>query len=187
MSRTINYNNIGLGWTQDGYRVVARIEIDPANPERLTQFIDHSTGPTPERVSVSYTVRDMRHPRNGYELSGQVPPEDRVITTRADADASPELEAFINHMWERWHLNDAHAACAHMTPAMLNPDTDTLAAYVAEHPGADRYGQAVQSYRLDNVRCPETGYKYGSAWLAETVDPDDLAQFRALIPGLNKA
>lgn len=51
----------------------------------------------------------------------------------------------LREVWEEWHLNDMQAACTHQAPV-----------------GKDA------GERLDKTPpCPETGYKYGHAWLVK--------------------
>jgi hypothetical protein len=47
----------------------------------------------------------------------------------------------LRNMWSRWHLNDMRAGCSHQ----------------------DR------NAGLGSPACPETGYKYGHAWLVESL------------------
>lgn len=62
-------------------------------------------------------------------------------------------------VWDEWHLNTLQAGCAHQPPES-----------VVYRQG--RYGREID---LDNTpACAETGYKYGSAWLARVL-PDDVA------------
>lgn len=59
-------------------------------------------------------------------------------------------------IWERWHLNDMRAACAHQ-----QAEADRL---YRDLPG---YGhERARWIELRALSCPE-GYKYGSAWLIE--------------------
>jgi len=74
----------------------------------------------------------------------------------------------------------------HMTPELLNPADDVLDAFIlaAAQPGGRRlYGRvdALQSWRLDNVTCPETGYRYGRSWLAESIPDHALAVLARLV------
>lgn len=180
MTRTERH--IGLGWTADGLRVVATVTLETPKPGASPiTFTDHVIAPVPERVSVSFEALKYRNTRREEGSAGQVPAEDRVIARRHENDASPELAAFIEELWTAHHLNDMNAACDHMTPEMLNPDAETLAAYVAENPRASRYGQELQTYRMEVVTCPETGYRYGHSWLARAVPADVIERVRTLI------
>jgi hypothetical protein len=110
---------------------------------------------------------------------GQTDQYDRMITDEDSAIPVPTLRA-IESAWITSHLNDLNAECDHMTDSMLNPDVETYNAYLANAPeSATRYGQALQSYRLDRVVCPETGYRYGHAWLARKVAPEIITALRS--------
>ena len=159
MTRHIVY----MGKTSNAEHVYAEIEIRPADDTRQVTFTDHSTGPRPETVSISFSVtnRKPRDPRNipdsYYITAGQVPADERVI-------AEPAIPASaivaINQSWKNDHLNELNAACDHMTPEMLAP-----------LPGEPMHGKGGWQYRmLDTMVCPVTGYKWGSAWLTRTVD-----------------
>lgn len=64
--------------------------------------------------------------------------------------------AKLHELWTRWHLNDMRAACAHQTPGVRQ----------------GKFGP--ESFAED---CPVTGYKYGSAWLVESLPYDAFAWF----------
>lgn len=70
----------------------------------------------------------------------------RSIVAPAKGWTLAEL-AIMADIAEEWHLNGMSAACAHMTPTAPRP-------YPA-------------SYYDDNkhLTCPETGYRFGTAWL----------------------
>lgn len=153
---------IGLGWNADGGRVVAHISVEPQTG--VTQYTDHHEGADPDRVSVSFDVVGPGSEWHG----GQVPAEDRVIVRRHDNDADEATETFINELWATHHLNDMNAACDHMTPEML-----------ARHEGESTHDW--QTRMLDTVTCPETGYRWGRAWLAKAVPADVLDKARQLI------
>lgn len=60
-------------------------------------------------------------------------------------------------VWERWHLNDMRAGCAHQSVVW---ETDV-------------YGFPRPSLDL-TLPCPTSGYRYGSAWLYEPLPNDVL-------------
>lgn len=174
MERT---RKIGLGYTAEGYRVVAEISLRDADPERATTSTTHEAIPMPAELGIIWEVVETRRPVNGYYAGGQVGPEDRVITRRHENDATPETAELINALWERWHLNTMHGECAHM-PAfddIVVPDD-----YTPERP---TYGEndRKQRYALAHIVCPESGYRWGHSWLAESMPADVLAQVESLI------
>jgi len=65
-----------------------------------------------------------------------------------------------------WHLNGMTAGCDHQVPVMET----------------DRYGRTVPSLDL-TPPCPETGYRYGHAWLVRELPPGMLDEVRALFAG----
>lgn len=62
----------------------------------------------------------------------------------------------MHALWSRWHLNGMKAGCVHME---ADAEIGTV--------------------------CPETGYRYGYAWLIEPIPADTLARMNELIDKLN--
>ena len=147
---------IGLGWTEYGERVVAHVSIESGAGKGMSVFTDHSEGTSPDRVSVSFEVIGGKYKSESY---GQIPADERVIVRSHANDADEATRAFIDELWSAHHLNDMNAACDHMTPEMT-----------ARHKGEST--QDWQHRMLDTVTCPETGYKWGHAWLARTAPAD---------------
>jgi hypothetical protein len=178
-------NDYFLGKTIEGHRVWAHVEIrEPEHLERTT-FTDHSQGPRPVELGISWTVlASPRHPELAADRylrgAGQTSPEDRVIPK------APNAARVVEDMWAEFHLNTLNAACDHMTPEMLNPGSEVIDAYIEANPERGRYGRsnALSSWRIDNVVCPETGYRWGSAWLARTIPADRLDALRAALQTL---
>lgn len=178
---------IALGFTKDDTLIYAEWEVTPPT-DKVTTFTDHTVGPTPARVAISFVeirtktprLRPTDHADRYWEGAGQISPEDRMIVRPL---IPREQITAIETAWATSHLNDMNAACDHMTEDMLTPADDVLDEYIRteiEKRGEWRekyspafYGRtdAIQKWRLDNVVCPETGYKYGHAWLTKAVDP----------------
>lgn len=168
-----------LGESERGTHVYADVRVEPGEPGKVVTFMDHSTGPAPERVSICFTeLKRKGNPRTAPDSwhlgGGQIPPEDRRIAKTA----TPHLE-LIERAWATQHLNDMHAECDHMTPEMLEPTPEQIAAYAAENPRTPSYS-LIQYWRLDTVVCPESGYRYGRSWLASTPDPEIVAALKAM-------
>lgn len=178
-----NSTTIYLGKTAEKSHVYADISVEDSDGRTMT-FTDHTTGPAPERVSLSFVTSrsyrdDPRDINDRYvESWGQVSAEDRVI-----ADPATEHVALIERAWETQHLNDMNAACEHMTEEILTPSEEQLEAYAAGNPREARYGRQslLQGWRLKNAVCPETGYKWGQSWLARKPDPEIVAELRKII------
>lgn len=176
-----NRATIYLGETAEAYHVYAEIEITTGD-DKNTTFTDHTTGPTPDRLSICFTLTTRRgNPATMADRSilssGQVPHEWRVITK----PATEHLE-LIEQAWAEHHLNDLNAACDHMTEEDLNPTAERLAEYSKANPRVAAYNLK-QYYLLDTVTCAETGFKYGHAWLTKRLPADLLAKIRAVIAG----
>ncbi|URP22123.1 hypothetical protein SEA_BIG4_365 [Microbacterium phage Big4] len=160
-----NERKVGLGWTEDGERVVAHVSIESGSDKGTSVFTDHTEGAAPDRVSVSFEVIGGKYRSQSF---GQIPTAERVIVRSHANDADESTRAFIDELWSTHHLNDMQAACDHMTPDML-----------ARHEGES--GQDWQHRMLDTVVCPVTGYKWGHAWLARAVSSDVLAKARRIV------
>ena len=161
-----NERKIGLGWTEDGARVVAHVATE-RGPGTVT-FTDHTEGEKPDRVSVSFEVIGKGRPGQRFESFGQVPAADRVIIRSHANDADESTREFIENLWSAHHLNDMQAACDHMTPDMR-----------ARHEGEST--SEWQTRMLDTVVCPVSGYRWGHAWLARKVPADVLTTARAVV------
>lgn len=105
-----------------------------------------------------------------------------------------QLQRIIG-LWEKWHLNDMRAGCKHQRAEGWEkrpidptkpldsygrhgredgPMTWNMLTWVRpeEHPEG-----------LMTVPCPVCGYRYGTEWLREEIDPADLAEIERLIGG----
>lgn len=156
---------IDMGRTAEGYKVTADVRRELTT--RPTTSITHEELPAGQMtVAIMFEVKDpTKRGDNAYISSGQTPPEDRVIVTlppdvkAKDQDRRWEAVRAVERLWERQHLNNQRAACAHQV--------------VPEVPE----GVASRtSWLLDNTEpCPLTGYRYGSAWLFAPLDDQALA------------
>ena len=199
--------SVYLGRTSRNELVFAGVRIEPVSDTKMVTFIDHSTGLRPEEIAISFTLiqpyadernnlgkGDSDYPDNRWLGSGQVPAGERRLAVLAD----PAVR-IVERAWEQHHLNLTKAACVHMSESSLTPSEDELSAYM-EAKVAERgewrekyspafYGRsdALQKWRLNNVVCATTGYKYGHAWLAEKVDADEVEELRDAVSKLPKA
>lgn len=152
-----------LGTTADRSYVVVDLEIRHQSGERTT--VDHGTTVDPVELGFSGTVHEYRH-REPF-AAGQILSTLADIVTPAPGWSLEEIRE-LSTLWDRWHLNTLRAACSHMVPADL----------VREDNG---YGGTHISTRAPENVCPETGYRYGHAWLTEIVPDDVLERVRHLM------
>lgn len=197
-----------LGRTARNEIVFADVCIEPASPLPTTvTFTDHTTGPRPAEIAISFSLiqayktesankgkRAEDFPDSRWLSVGQVPPRERILIGALD----PAVRV-VEDAWKRHHLNLTNAACDHMTEEMLTPSDEVLDAYIAaevakrgewrEKYSPAFYGRsdALQKWRLDNVTCPVTGYRWGQAWLAKKVDDAIVDALRAAVAHLPKA
>lgn len=156
-----------VGRTAEGLRMFVTLGMDDHNGRGDMMSVDHVVIPRPLSLSVSgATVSRESARRQDIEGGGQN--IDDLRTTVPDKDSSwtpADIDSLVA-IWERWHMNDFHAGCVHQPPESIVYET-------------------TRGYRqpdLENTpRCPETGYKWGSAWLAEVVPDDVLVEFHRLM------
>lgn len=137
-----------IGRDQDGLRFIIQLTLEEQGGERVMHTIEHEPVARVTRLSISgagleRSARDIAYGgqcRDALEELRELAPG----WTQADVDS-------IAAIWDRWHLNDLRAACAHM-------DLPEDKSYDARH----------------HIECEAgTGYKYGTAWLVEPL-PDDV-------------
>lgn len=101
-----------------------------------------------------------------------------VDTVAAYFPANAKAQRMVE-IWKRWHLNDMRAGCQHQRAShwedrRINPEE------LPNHRGnRDEQGflasWVLPTEHVDGVltkACPTCGYKYGSAWLKETIPPE---------------
>ncbi|HTF53577.1 MAG TPA: hypothetical protein VK735_39545 [Pseudonocardia sp.] len=162
-----------IGKTGDGESVYVEITIAWQAWESESvpaETIDHHGIRAHERVSMmGHTFRE-RSRRRDSDGAGQIVDILNEITTPAPGWTLDEIGA-LRRAWERWHLNDMRAGCAHQT-AVTVPDNVSW----------DKRSR----YRLDNTpQCPETGYRWGSRWLVEPLTDDARAEIESLADKLD--
>lgn len=105
-----------------------------------------------------------------------------------DADKAAELRS----VWERWHLNNMRAGCEHQRAdgwdaRPIDPSKPTRA-YGRHFPGqrSDSWNMLTWVRRdehpdgLLSHPCPTCGYRYGTAWLHESLPADVVDWLRNL-------
>ena len=130
-------SDVLLGRTADGARVFVTVETSEHTGN--SQTTEHDPISAWTRVSIQGEVIEKYH--HEATSGGQIGFELTHITTFAPGWNKAKVERLAS-LWRTWHLNDTRAGCAHMSlPADASYDA------------------------RKNIRCPVTGYKYGSAWL----------------------
>jgi hypothetical protein len=144
-----------VGKTDDGDSVYVEITVTTETKE--VQTVTHETADKVTRVSIQghYFAKGSR--RTDISGGGQCVDMVAAVTKPAMGITGEDIARLVE-IWKGWHLNDMRAGCAHQT-------------VVYEE---DKYGRNAPS--LDKTpRCPETGYRYGHAWLYEEPPADVLA------------
>ena len=155
---TTRHHKVRIGdWTEgdDRYRFVVEVRVDVSRPGPTWQTVEHGEITDPLRLSV--TGEALRRTSSGRwtaASSGQCSEDlDRVADFATGKGAGlgwdAERRDTLAALWRDWHLNDMRAGCAHQT--------------IVREDGP--YGSR-PSLTLTKP-CPETGYRYGSAWLVE--------------------
>lgn len=150
---------IRLGKTVEGALVTVEMRLERL-PDRVT---------TVEHEVIEPTDTDLRFAITGCVYADGTMSDTDANVTSAGQCRDSLLDIVLPHkgwnlvellelhdFWRSWHLNDMHAACAHMK---LPKD---------------------QSYEArKNITCPVTGYKYGHAWLYEPLPTNVVERIRA--------
>lgn len=95
---------------------------------------------------------------SGADGYGQCIDDARAVTRPSGTLTRKDVLRLVE-LWERWHLNLMHAACAHMMTLPADPSYDARKGIV----------------------CPETGYRYGTAWLAERLPGDVWPEVQSIL------
>lgn len=153
-----------VGRFADGGRMVVTVDVRAVEPGLPTVWHD-VTGA--DALTVSFVGHAYDYRRREPFSVGQNVRRLADVVTPAPGWTLPAI-AELAELWERWHLSHMRAACAHMD----------VTALVRE---PDRYGGSqISSTAPENV-CAVTGYRYGSAWLAEPVPAAVLERVAAVM------
>lgn len=158
MSKAETTREIFAGKTADGDRVYVTVRLGTAS--EAAEAVTHEAVTEVTRLSMTAEVFEPRK-RDAY-MAGQCI-EALAEITKPASGLTPEAIEDMRAVWDRWHLNDMRAGCAHQK--------------VVWETGP--YGNRPS---LDlTPRCPETGYRYGHAWLYEPLPSDVLQRVSAFI------
>lgn len=164
-----------LGRDADGAHILARVKLDTvaghfpyACPDTVeTVAHDHVRPADIPTVSVTYERWPKGHRPGAAGRRGE--PDSLGASRDAfrdvvrfvygwDADRCRELA----DLGDRWHLNGMRAACAHQSVVWEDSDYGRRPSLTLTEP------------------CSLSGYRYGSAWLADPMPADVLSYFRAV-------
>lgn len=146
-----------VGTTDDGDEVYVEIELECISGGPRETITHEVFDGTAMRLSVSGHYYDKRaaKQKNDWTGGGQCVEKLRAVTPLAGSWTLQELTELAD-MWDRWHLNDMRAGCVHQTPSKGD----------ARH------------QLTTTPPCPETGYRWGHAWLYEPLPVDVVEQAR---------
>lgn len=153
-----------VGRTADGDRLWLEVELREQDAQgRFRSAVDHKpvTTYTELAISASGLRRGRRAPAADIDFGGQCVETLRAVVHPAKGWTVGELQD-LAEIWDRWHLNGMQAGCAHQTPWIV----------------PDQYGRPAPSLMLTK-RCPESGYRYGHAWLVKAMPAEVEAKVRA--------
>lgn len=151
------------GKNADGHRITLEWAVSRQQNPASALTITHEPVPYGAVcLSFTFTETDPKLRRDGGIVScGAGAPEAARSVVVFDGNLDAEELARWADLAERWHLSSLQAGCAHM------PDREALAEQVPDN-YPQQYGRPdVTGWAIENVRCPETGYRWGSAWLAD--------------------
>lgn len=153
-----------VGRTSDGSRLWLEITLEPQAGRAGWQTVEHEPVPAQfYRLSITgegLVKGSTARRRNDIDFGGQCIDELTHVAEPAKGWTAKQLED-LRGIWSEWHLNDMTAGCAHQTPVIA----------------PDKYGREAPSLELTPA-CPETGYRYGHAWLVRTLPESVLTRVR---------
>lgn len=153
---------------RDAYRNRVFVEVDK---EIMTtdafRSVEHE--PLTGFTRLSITGWTIRYRSNTMDSAGQT--VDALVGMTEFAEGWTETDVnSLRRIWRQWHLNDMQAACAHMNKR------EAQKAYASvERPWTMKDADLPPA-----MICPETGYRYGNAWLVKTVPAEIWAELDRL-------
>lgn len=197
-----------LGRDENGEHVsiTTKVSRAPQHPE-AHQTRTHGPVP-PDSICLSFTAQafDPTHPADithggawAEEACRSITDVSRPPKGTFPTITDPQARLDLARIAERWHLNDMCAACDHMpTYHQIAAEHARIVAEPDYRPGwltgddpevmPEKYGRPDWSgWALAHVVCPESGYRYGHAWLHDIVPGDVLDRLCVIVPGFTDA
>lgn len=152
-------NTYRIGRDAEGNAVFVTLTL----AERTGSFTTtaHEPAERVTRLSISGGVRDGS--RRDFASCGQIVDAVAAVRDFAPGWTAQDVASLVA-IWRRWHLNDMRAGCVHVP----EPEWED-----------GPYGRQVDL--VNTPACPETGYRYGHAWLMDEPPTGVLAEFRRLM------
>lgn len=147
-----------VGTTAAGERVLMSGEVRRQPEPHTVETTDHQQVEDPEELSLTSAVfTGKKNISRNHVTSGATLTHLSLIVKPAPGFTLEEARE-LHRIGKSWHLNNMHAECKHM-------DLPEDEAYEARK----------------GITCPQTGYKWGSAWLSEPLPEDVRARFIELM------
>lgn len=142
-----------IGRDETGARIFVSIRTEVTN--RTVMSTDHVQVHNPVRLSIMGSLVEYRE--RSISRSGQIRTSVARVNTPAPGWTMADVESLVK-IWDAYHVNDMRAGCAHMDTTGLRRDYESR----------------------KHLTCPETGYRYGAAWLFVAIPADALAEIERL-------
>ena len=130
------------------------VEIKISEQLGTNETVTHGVISKYTRVSIRGHYFEPGSRRKDYAGVGQIVDTAAAVSQPAPGLGVTDIGRLVD-VWRSWHLNDLRAGCAHQTEIFYEDSP---------------YGRRVDLKATP--ACPETGYRYGSAWLVEEVPAD---------------
>lgn len=151
---------VGRDDTQSRMYVTVGLETSDKSSGYALETVNHEQAGQVTRLSMVGEV--FEYGQREASMAGQI--TDHLLSVEPNSEFDAATLKDMHDTWERWHLNDMKAGCAHQTVVWE----------------IGRYGNHQPS--LDHTpRCPITGYRYGFAWLYDPMPEDVLNKVRTFI------
>lgn len=151
--------DILVGRTAEGESIYVTISL--REREGDYQTIEHEKVSQITTLAIGGLVID----KDGNETEGGQIADRLKDITEFDNGWNANQRDDLRRIWNRWHLNDTIAGCAHQEPVYVEGSN----------------GNVVD---LRNTpKCPRTGYRYGTAWLVEDMDDEDAESLIRIVEG----
>lgn len=160
MTTEVIAKDLFIGRDSEGSRVFVDIELRDRRGD--FQTVDH------ERIGfiteLSIMGSTIAKGRRDIDSCGQLIDSVRDVARKAVSEpvgSRRDLRTLAD-IWERWHLNGMNAGCAHQKPV----------------------GDTPEERLRKTPACGATGYRWGSAWLAEDLPEDVAGELRRIAAAL---